>query len=1378
MTNYTNYQTNTFEGGLNQDTNINYINTNQYIDAKNVRITKQEGSTNSILQNIKTLGSSTLVQQNSTATTTLYGTFSNSTIIGCTNTYYYLNDSLQEVAIILTYYNNYNSLYMVAGLGTTSPLLYRICIFYGSINSEVSMVANYEAEDNVKVYIADGKSFIKMINIGNIVFTTSSKYIGNAGDLNIYPDSSLTPAVFNDTISGNLMCGVYCYTYRLINKYGQSTPIAPLSNLIPVYNTSGISSATSSSNMGIKIKLTIADGFDYAYIYRIYYNSNNQEPEVSLVSQMYLSDYVSSVLDFDDIPAEYTYSDIDNNVIESAITIEELNNLNRKEFYPKTIVKLQNRLFASNVNEDTWDITYDAKAYRFNSYSTQICAVIDDFEETKYYNNIIPNRTYDQASINPINLILDLDGQIDTLASSGVGKDYLYQLNSIQTYGGTGLNISYEFVTATLVECIDGNANGYDIESIPSTNKTVDIRNQSGTLVAQYSIPENCYSYPFNYKNPYISTNFVGYQRDEIYRFGIVFYNKKGKASPVHWIGDIRIPSGKGERFCPFHMGDTYDVTYTSDMLISRPIGIKFNVGNLPSEVTGYEIVRCKRTTSDKTVITQGVLTNTYHNNEDDKGTRSDTSNLLRPTYFLSNVISYGSDGSGSINEQAIRYCHLEGGTTPGYKTTQLTSCPTINMLITPEICFAGTEAKQLIKSGNYIVKVNSIYPSASETVTSNYESSSAIRTAINCSSTIKYQPYSGLTYKDASNNLYYQFISSGYTSGVNFYDVETCSESQSSLLYKYFYFNEAKTISSSNSSLKHIISTVKYCDTVNTTNLINPSTSIYNLSANDINIKSYIYTNVNDPNWDIDMYHKLGAHGPGMLVYTEDLISQNMDTTELTVYTTSGTVNYLRSTLGIPIVNIKKYSSQYGGTKSSSIANSVYISTSSYTDREISSVIVFGGDTYTGILQYPISTAWIYDQNSLFYSDMKVASTALLPLESQYNINLQYGNTFSESSSKLWYQVNAGSLGSIYSQDKPFFAYNDAYNTPHNDIIYLAKSLITEDNQRHFNRIVCSEAKSNGEVEDSWCVFKFANYIDTDTQYGEITNMLSFKDKLFFWQKNSFGIASVNERSLIQDNNTSALTLGTGGILVRYDYITNINGDSKYNDRSIINSDSNIFWYDIDKNEILISNGQSIQSLSKIKNVQTYLNQDNTNLKYSLYDRKNNEVRFQFENEQLTYNENINAFTSRYIVDSNWCISTSNDITYVNNANVFINDKYTTKLDNSASIKFIVNKDLIYTKSFDNVDFSGILSNLVFTSADFNTKTQTSQTVSNTDIDLREDNYRFYIPRDSLVVEEEFYIPARMKGKYLICEYKFNCNDDKSFEIPYIRTAYRYSKL
>nr|DAH06477.1 MAG TPA: stabilization protein [Caudoviricetes sp.] len=72
---------------------------------------------------------------------------------------------------------------------------------------------------------------------------------------------------------------------------------------------------------------------------------------------------------------------------------------------------------------------------------------------------------------------------------------------------------------------------------------------------------------------------------------------------------------------------------------------------------------------------------------------------------------------------------------------------------------------------------------------------------------------------------------------------------------------------------------------------------------------------------------------------------------------------------------------------------------------------------------------------------------------------------------------------------------------------------------------------------------------MEVDSQYGPVTNMKAFGDKLFFWQDSALGIASVNDRSLITDNNVSTLTLGTGGILTRYDYVSTNNGSSISND-------------------------------------------------------------------------------------------------------------------------------------------------------------------------------------------------------------------------------------
>jgi len=49
--------------------------------------------------------------------------------------------------------------------------------------------------------------------------------------------------------------------------------------------------------------------------------------------------------------------------------------------------------------------------------------------------------------------------------------------------------------------------------------------------------------YGKNYSNPLMSYAFKSLKRDELYRYGIILYNKKGDASSVKWIADIRTPS-------------------------------------------------------------------------------------------------------------------------------------------------------------------------------------------------------------------------------------------------------------------------------------------------------------------------------------------------------------------------------------------------------------------------------------------------------------------------------------------------------------------------------------------------------------------------------------------------------------------------------------------------------------------------------------------------------------------------------------------------------------------------------------------------------------------------------------------------------------------
>ena len=302
----------------------------------------------------------------------------------------------------------------------------------------------------------------------------------------------------------------------------------------------------------------------------------------------------------------------------------------------------------------------------------------------------------------------------------------------------------------------------------------------------------------------------------------------------------------------------------------------------------------------------------------------------------------------------------------------------------------------------------------------------------------------------------------------------------------------------------------------------------------------------------------------------------------------------------------------------------------------------------------------------------------------------------------------------------------------------------------------------------------------------------------MFYWQDNAVGVAAVNERSLITDNNIAELTLGTGGILARFDYVATLNGSSIVNDKSITNSATTIYWYDFDKNEICAL-GNGVTSLSKIKGNQTYLNTLPKSVKgntVSFYDKKYNEVWFRVYDKSLIYNEQLQAFTSFYTHNPNWFFPFSDKLVTIKDNNMYylhniyeIDDSTQPREERISKVEFVVNKDISNTKVFDNVIFSAdfleregynepIVKDIVF-----KTKTQETSALTIDDIDLREDNYRFAIPREKASgnatqqLTSQSYL-GRMRGKYLICDYTFDCNNNREFKLPHIKTTYRYSML
>lgn len=163
-------------------------------------------------------------------------------------------------------------------------------------------------------------------------------------------------------------------------------------------------------------------------------------------------------------------------------------------------------------------------------------------------------------------------------------------------------------------------------ENITYTFKLMDITldNMTGTETPQVTTHGDGWSdnwtFP-NYASPYMVANYMGYQRDETYRFGIVFKNTKGLKSRPKWIADIKFPAiwesdtvvtfidkngvgGSPEDRYDFPL--SYEDEYgTLKGLVLYPV---FTVSNWPEDAVSCEIVRVKREEKDKTIVMQGML--------------------------------------------------------------------------------------------------------------------------------------------------------------------------------------------------------------------------------------------------------------------------------------------------------------------------------------------------------------------------------------------------------------------------------------------------------------------------------------------------------------------------------------------------------------------------------------------------------------------------------------------------------------------------------------------------------------------------------------------------------------------------------------------------
>ena len=582
-------------------------------------------------------------------------------------------DELLKITTVYLLYNNYLNFTIDHPIPTSAA------------------IGRYELINLQRIYWTDFYNPVRTVNVKD-----PNLMALNADLTNLRPLTNMSVPVLNEVIDGGAVNNIsdtatYQCAYRLTKNNGAITNYSSLSNIVAPIPQKTSDFVKTLNNFSSIAATGVAGGVNKALKF-----------EVQGVDTDYDNiEFVIITRDVANINLFYVYK-FDTQVINGNSTIlttwvnDPLTNeeITTSEFlienvlfsHCKTMEQKDNRLFFGNVRSDIDTIldTFDTRTYRFIQSSNVVDLIkYEGDTSVTSYTITSPN---DYLNIpQDVDLIPVINLGMSTAEDANFNFDVKYKENST-TIGGSGANISYSFGNLLL------RADAFPLEpniTTPSTNEGSARDNPASGQQFPYGYRKaaglsNGYLYqslldptfyngaPFQrYKQnnslntmalEYLSGAFRSYQHNEIYSFGIVFKSRTGETSFVKWIGDIKFPdySDKADpnlldkteqgAFCDDFKSMFYDDTTSDESAYLVVPYINFEV-NIPKEIaniiSGYEIVRCLRTQADRTIRSQGLVTQVA------TGTRD--SNYYMPYSHYTTPASFNLDACDPYTFAAVQ---------------------------------------------------------------------------------------------------------------------------------------------------------------------------------------------------------------------------------------------------------------------------------------------------------------------------------------------------------------------------------------------------------------------------------------------------------------------------------------------------------------------------------------------------------------------------------------------------------------------------------------------------------------------------------------------------------------------------------------------------
>lgn len=1147
----------------------------------------------------------------------------------------------------------------------------------------------FENQYYKRVYFTDGIEPFRKINTVSATLSTTT-----ISELNVFAETFLPIPKINDISNGGSVKAMKVqYCYRLTNNDGSLTNFSLLSlPEVILENYSTITQETAGlagDNTGKSIKIRI-DGFDITRfktieVYALEYEAKDT---ITSVKTLGVSNLVSTQMDFFHSGNEAT------SLINADYILKNTTGFDTCE----ELEIFENLLLAANIKYKESNL-YDFDV-RIRSSNITNSVYSEDFNPNPKEYKYVPG--------------FGSSHQLHGGASNGF-------------FSGSGIRLSW-----TTEDEVISTASGQDTFFLE--NKGFEDFDKFGNK-------------DFNESIRY-SSNKASYQRGEIYRFAFKA-SKYGKNAFVKYIGDLQVPRIEDNISYIDDNGNAQNGSgkyvisdLNGSILTGKAIYLKVEL-KIPESIRDqfdqFEILRVKRTASDKTILDQGVVFPTH-----DVAPNPENSNPQYPEAFV--FAPSTALGRALVIDMAGLYRKTDA-TYSGNPDTGIYSFDS------PRIA-SQLQEYEINAETRFVIQA-SMLPIASITGRFNKRIDGDEFYYDNYRHVLYKHDYSSFSpiAKRVKNNSFIgqKSIMSG---GI---------------------FGQSKNIA--NIGLGNFFGedyNIIYRETIDLQRKrISPGEPTMLLNLKELNSEdSYLipyypehtFNGSYTPFEFLNPLKQVGFQPGGQ----PEMEQQYVERTDRPLFQNGDKIvyNLLIANLEIDLI------SQYGGRNEQSIRNNQYMSCykADITTESDYSFNVAHGDIYIDLF------------NHMKFSKKDTPDIAL--------------DFVSESVSSAYGVVLETDLPQIYAKgikaikDYPsnetgeVYVFNEAYiSSPAK--INVAEPLNFQEVLEYKNQIQVSNVKINGDTSDSWSVFNPENFHDLNLTNGAITNLIRLKNFIYATQSEKvLSKLYINSRAIVPTEDNRSISIDQQNTVnIEYSEEISIYGTNIID--SVAISDENfMFLDDTHKKIILFQEGQAVP-ISDITSNQNQLYEELKNETITdvtgYYDERYTEMGltiFTASGKILTvcYNDGVQykLFNGFSPVKSKQYISFRNKVFAENNLNELhiLNEGpkgFAFNQTHDLEIEMIVNPSISDVKIFDN--FIGVIKSngIKFKELIFSTNIVDEQILLNDD-----NRYKIREGRHLIPLKKPGY--QRMRGDYLKLKIKFDNSSGNEISIASVLTQFRKS--